>query len=838
MLPAKSLVTTSLLVVLCLGSGADAQCPLTWTSGGPQPELSGDARCSTLWDPDGAGPAPQRLVVGGSGLKGGTQPPNQRVMTWDGSVWQPLANGPGTAGAVAALTTWNGQLVAGGTFGGGGISRIAQWNGSSWQQLGGGFPVSVDELTTWNGNLVAAGFVLGSNNTATPVLQMWDGATWTALPTPPSVRIILAMVSFQGLLCVGGRTANEQFANGALDRFDGTSWSPSILATTPRPDSGQITSLGVRQFSLVLSTLYVGGGFTTIGGVAASRIASTSGGAAFAFSAVGGGLPGPCTGLHVRASGFGTAIVARVFAATPVMQLSGSTFVPMGTTGLSSLSYYDGSYHGTGSSSSAAAAYRYDGSAWVPLVGPGIAGEVRALTPSANDMILGGTFASISGVSMNGIARWDGTTFAPLGSGVPATSIEALLTLDNGDIVAGGLFRAAGGLPPQHIAQWNGTTWSSLGIGMSHQVNALCKMPDGDIVAGGQFTMAGGVPCARIALWNGTAWAPLGSGMDADVLALAVGSDGTLFAGGTFASAGGTMCSRVAQWDGTAWLPLGTGCNAEVHGLAVRQNGDVVAVGAFTNAGGVAVDQCARWNGSAWLSMGAASGDSGIARAVFALPNGDVVAGRGFHQPTSNPDAGISRWNGSTWSGLSTGLAAANLGGSVAVRALAQRADGRLIVGGTFSVASSTMSHSLASLASTCMPLTQSYGAGCSSAAGPLVIAADAPPWLGATFRTTTTGVASGSLCLGVIGFSRLSIPLASLLAQGQPGCSLLASLDVTVLLQIGAGTAHSRFTLPNDPALIRATFHQQTIPFEFSGGGALVAVRGSNALAVTIGTL
>jgi hypothetical protein len=326
--------------------------------------------------------------------------------------------------------------------------------------------------------------------------------------------------------------------------------------------------------------------------------------------------------------------------------------------------------------------------------------------------------------------------------------------------------------------------------------------------------------------------------MDADVFALAVGSDGTLFAGGTFSSAGGTMCSRIAQWDGTAWLPLGAGCDAEVHGLAVRPNGDVVAVGAFTNAGGVAVDQCARWNGSAWFSMGAASGDSGIARAVFALPNGDVVAGRGFHQPTSNPDFGISRWNGSTWSGLSTGLSAANLGSSVAVRALAQRADGRLIVGGTFGVAGGTNSHSLASLASTCMPLTQPYGAGCSSAAGPLVLVADAPPWLGATFRTTTTGVAAGSLCLGVIGFSRLSIPLSSLLAQGQPGCSLLASLDLTQVLQVGAGTAHSQFPLPNTPSLIRAILNQQTIPLEFGGGGALVAVRGSNALAVTIGTL
>lgn len=95
-----------------------------------------------------------------------------------------------------------------------------------------------------------------------------------------------------------------------------------------------------------------------------------------------------------------------------------------------------------------------------------------------------------------------------------------------------------------------------------------------------------------------------------------------------------------------------------------------------------------------------------------------------------------------------------------------------------------------------------------------------------------------GALSIGLLGFVQLSIPLAQLLPEGQVGCSLLTSLDVPILLAAGIGTAQSAFLLANDPSLLGASFFQQTIPLSFDGSGALAAVRGSNALAVVIGTL
>jgi hypothetical protein len=172
------------------------------------------------------------------------------------------------------------------------------------------------------------------------------------------------------------------------------------------------------------------------------------------------------------------------------------------------------------------------------------------------------------------------------------------------------------------------------------------------------------------------------------------------------------------------------------------------------------------------------------------------------------------------------------------VRTIVQRADGDVVVGGNFHVAGSTMAYALATLESACMPVASTYGTGCSSAAGPLVLTADTLPWIGAPFRTTTTGVAPSSLCLGLIGLSQLSFPLDQLLAEGQPGCSLLTSLDILLSLTQGPGIAQSSFALANDPVLIGVPFFQQTIPFEFDLSGAVTAVRGSNALSLVIGTL
>jgi hypothetical protein len=832
----RNLLFVVLLALGCCLRPLAAQCSTVWTSGGPQPELSGAGRCTTFWDPDGPGPLPLQLVVGGASLVGGSDA-GADVMTFDGTAWRALGPLPGTVVSVRKIVNWNGLLVAGGVFFGAG--NIAAWNGAAWLPLGPGVPFFVDALTVWNGNLIAAGqMTLGGTHYCD--VRSWNGVAWTNLQPPPQLDLPSDAVVYQGQLCLAGARSGAGVSTGLLERWNGSTWAPSIATNL----FGSLSCLTVLRSLAVGGTdvLYAGGNFTSLGGTAVSHIASTTGGTAFAWSPVGGGLPHSVFGLHARASGLTNnyTVIAVINSSTQqVQRFTGSTgsWSTMGTEPGSAISYSGGTYYLTSSFASTAASLSWNGTTWVPVRGAGFVGEVRALAARGAQTIVGGVFATVGGTTTNHVAAWDGTTFSPLGSGMTGTSVDALLTLDSGDVVAGGAFTAAGGIAANNLARWNGSAWSPFGSGLNQQVLAICRMPNGDLVVGGAFTTAGGVPCSRIARWNGSTWSPLGSGMNGDVRALAVRGDGVLFAAGTFTTAGGLACTRIAQWNGTGWLPLGAGCNGTVHGLAVRPNGDVVAVGEFSSAGGFAADRCARWIGTGWAPMGAGSSDATALRAVHVLPNGDVLASRAFHQPSTNRDQGISRWNGTTWSSVAGGLEPFQAQ-PVDVRAFAATPSGGLIVGGEFSAAGGVASRDLAVLSSTCPATAASYGTGCSSAAGPLVVRADTLPWLGASFRTTTTGVAANSVCFGVIGFTQQALPLGSLLPQGQPGCSLLTSTEIVLLLATTGSVARAEFALPNSAILIGTTFRQQTLPLELLQSGALAAVRSSNALAATIGAL
>jgi hypothetical protein len=142
-------------------------------------------------------------------------------------------------------------------------------------------------------------------------------------------------------------------------------------------------------------------------------------------------------------------------------------------------------------------------------------------------------------------------------------------------IYAGGDFISAGGVAASNIAKWDGASWTPVGSGTFDIVSALVAFDDGSgsaLYAGGFFTIAGGVAANHIAKWDGVSWAPVGTGLDGDVRALAVFDDGSgpaLYAGGAFTTAGGVAAKYVARWDGTSWAPLGAGTNSEVRALAV-----------------------------------------------------------------------------------------------------------------------------------------------------------------------------------------------------------------------------------------------------------------------------
>src|SRR5439155_10293741 len=77
--------------------------------------------------------------------------------------------------------------------------------------------------------------------------------------------------------------------------------------------------------------------------------------------------------------------------------------------------------------------------------------------------------------------------------GIPGADTAALTEVvdDSGNLYIGGLFTVVGETQANYIAKWNGSSWSALGSGMNSEVYALA-VSGGGKYAGGQFTTAGG----------------------------------------------------------------------------------------------------------------------------------------------------------------------------------------------------------------------------------------------------------------------------------------------------------------------------------------------------------
>ena len=336
---------------------------------------------------------------------------------------------------------------------------------------------------------------------------------------------------------------------------------------------------------------------------------------------------------------------------------------------------------------------RWNGTAWSSLgtgIGNGANSSVYSLAVAGNgDVYVGGNFTRVGRVAANYVAKWNGTAWSSLGAGTDGT-VYALAVAGNGDVYAGGSFTQAGGMAADNIAKWNGTAWNSLGTGIGTSiinrayaaVLVLAVASNGNVYAGGVFGRAGGVGANNIAKWDGTAWSSLDYGTDTfgTVYALVVAGNGDVYAGGVFVSAGGAggvAAKYVAKWNGTAWSSLGSGMSDHVYALAVAGNGDVYAGGKFTQAGGVAANYVAKWNGTAWSNLSAGTNLNGAVYSLTAVGNGDVYVGGDFTQVGGMAATRVAKWSGTAWSQLGTGL-------NSVVTDLATGPTGKLYAAGNF----------------------------------------------------------------------------------------------------------------------------------------------------------
>ncbi len=686
-------------LVLSAAGAARGQCPPSWQPGSGIPGINGLVFDVVSWDPDGAGPLPPVLVIGGNySLAGGMSA--EDVAAWDGSAWSEVGGGVGlnVAEEVAALEVYGGELIACGGIhvaGGTAVNHIARFDGASWKPLGLGANNYVAALGTYRGELIAGGFFDHAGGAPASRIARWNGSAWAPLGAGVFGGVT-AVTEYQGELIAAGMFSN---AGGApanrIARWNGSAWQPLGLGL----GMTGLTTVTLRVYS---GELYAAGAFGSAGLVPATNIARWNGSA---WSAVGAGsLEGVNGGVAALTTHNGELIVGGGFSAVAggtvsaasVARWDGVTWnsvgpVP-GTGGflpsVLALCSHDGGLiagggfpqiGGTPVNGIARLDGPLAGGAWSSL-GGGFNDGIEALGRFGGALIAGGFFSSFNGVIVNHVARREGAAWQALGNGLDGEVFA--LREHEGSLFAGGVFAGSGSVSAPGIARWDGAEWSGVGGAGAGANGAVYALRDyrGDLVAGGEFSAIGGVPVNQIARWDGAAWHTLGSGVGAghsQTTVSALGEyQGSLYVGGDFTIAGGVPASSVARWDGGAWQALGSGVAGEpfpwVHAFA-EYHGVLYVGGEFFTAGGLNSPNLARWNGVAWGPVGAGT-PLGIA-ALEVLGEDLVVGGSLLGLPSTS----IARWNDAgagSWLAMGDGL-------SGVPRALLAHGGG-LSVGGSF----------------------------------------------------------------------------------------------------------------------------------------------------------
>ncbi len=783
-----------------IGTSLRAQCANAWLPGEAVPGVLGEVFATATWDPDGAGPLPAQLVVGGSfTVAGDVFCANIASFDHATGTWSSL--GVGTNGAVRALAILpTGELVAAGSFtqaGGVAAARIARWNGNAWSPLGSGFDAEVVALCLGpNGILVATGSFLAAGGIPASRIAQWDGANWSAcgsgLSAPGAALVQLAT----GEAVVGGGfwTAGGLVANGVAS-WNGSSWAllgngvgPIVRAIAVAPN-GDLVAAGfngiIQRWNGATWTPMPQANITT------NALTFLPNGDLLAH----GWLPYG-QGLLSLFNGTWTSITTMGLVNTLRTEANGS--VVLGGTfrigGGVSLATWNGTFAPIGTG--------FDN--WV--------GGVCALPDGG--MVVVGNFQRAGATLAKGIARWNGANWSALGSGANG-SLSAVTALPNGDIVAGGSFTQIDGVAANYVARWNGTAWSALGAGVGGFVSALATLPNGQLLAAAraynQFP-------TTIVRWNGSVWQPLGAATNHLVTDLLVLPNGDIIASGEFTAIGAAPVNRIARWDGTTWTSIAYP-GSRAYGLSLLPNGDLLA----SDYAGVW-----RWNGLAWSTVGSAF--NGTVANVLGLPNGDVLAIGYFLQAGGQPANRIARWNGATWTAVGAGFDSYALD-------IARLTNDDVVVTGPFMTAGDQVSTSVARLTTTCPASAVPFGAGCTGSGGLNSHTATALPWLGATFRAEASGMPANGFVVAVTGFNQVAVPLPWVLVEALPGCQGLVTPDAVELLLPVAGRVQTQLAIPANAGLVGLALHQYVVAFELGAVGQIAAITSSNALTLQIGS-
>lgn len=297
---------------------------------------------------------------------------------------------------------------------------------------------------------------------------------------------------------------------------------------------------------------------------------------------------------------------------------------------------------------------------WLPLdkgIGLSWASITHILVDSNYLYISGGFYEDGNGISMRGIAKWDGTKWDSVGNG----------NADIFNVQKFGLCKYANSLitsttfypMEDNLARLNGTTWDTIPNSRGIYANCFAEK-DGVLFFGSSINKCGSDSTYGLGKFDGTNFSGLTPCYYPDnfnFLCMAFYQD-TLYAGGGFylnnivPPNGG-----LAKWDGMNLLQVAPEFNPTLpnhNGYTIETmvvyNNELYVGGAFYKSQGFTGDCIMKWDGHHFTEVGMAGANQRVK--CMKVYNNELYVGGWFTEIGGTVSKNIAKWDGNQWTTL------------------------------------------------------------------------------------------------------------------------------------------------------------------------------------------
>lgn len=295
-----------------------------------------------------------------------------------------------------------------------------------------------------------------------------------------------------------------------------------------------------------------------------------------------------------------------------------------------------------------------------------------------------------------------------LSTGADST-VNAITVQPDKKIIVAGNMSTFNGIPTGRLTRLNndGSLDSTFitGTGANGTLNSIALQSDEKILVGGTFTKYNGTSVTNLIRVDkdgmlDTGFSTTGTGFNNGIMALAVQNDGKILAGGNFTAYGSTSINRFVRLNENGTIDnsfaIGTGANSgSVAAVTVQQDGKILLAGSFTSFNGKTA-KVIRLNTDGSLDTSFTGGAANFLVNTIALqPDGKIIIGGNFTTINGITSTRVARLNadGTTDTSFIASPTASIV--DAAVLSLALQADGKIILGGSFTKYNSTSSNRL-----------------------------------------------------------------------------------------------------------------------------------------------